>query len=234
MSTTLDERNAHEGVGPDFELQMMLEARKRTWRAIQDIAERVRPGMLEEDAVEMAREVLRDSGLLRGWHGLQLRFGENTLKPFGAPSEPGLVLQTDDIFFIDIGPVWRNWEGDGGQTFVVGCDPEMHRIVRDVRELFDRVQAKWRADGLTGEALYAFADREACSMGWRLNLDMAGHRLSDFPHSAFHKGPLAGARYTPSPNLWVLEIQIRHPERAFSAFYEDLLLEPQPTAGDNP
>jgi Xaa-Pro aminopeptidase len=174
--------------------------------------------------------VLREAGLLRGWHGLHLRFGENTLKPFGAPSEPGVVLKPDDIFFIDIGPVWQKWEGDGGDTFVVGSDPDMHRIATDVRALFDRVQARWRSEGLTGEGLYAFADEEARAMGWRLNLDMSGHRLADFPHSAFHRCPLAGAVYTPSANLWVLEIQIRHPERPFSAFYEDLLLEPEPAA----
>lgn len=229
-TTTLEDQRAQEGVGAAYDLAMMLQARDRTRQAIRDIAARVRPGMVEEDAVEMARGVLREAGLLRGWHGLHLRFGENTLKPFGAPSEPGLVLKRDDIFFIDIGPVWEKWEGDGGDTFVVGADPEMHRIAHDVRELFDRVQAKWRTEGLSGEALYRFADREAREMGWRLNLEMSGHRLSDFPHSAFHRGPLASAGYTPTANLWVLEIQIRHPERPFSAFYEDLLLEPEPGA----
>jgi hypothetical protein len=35
---------------------------------------------------------------------------------------------------------------------------------------------------------------------------------------------LAGAPYSPSSGLWVLEIQIRHPTRPISAFYEDLML----------
>ncbi len=37
-----------------------------------------------------------------GW----VRFGANTLKTFSTPSEPNTVL-AEDIFFIDIGPVWR-------------------------------------------------------------------------------------------------------------------------------
>jgi len=215
----------YEAVGEHYDSVMLLEARARTWRAIEDIAAGVAPGMVEEDALEMARRVLKEAELLRGWHGLLVRFGENTLKNFSEPSEPGTVLRDNDIFFIDIGPVWRKWEGDGGQTFVVGDDPAMHAAARDVKTLFDQVHDKWRAEGLTVTALYDYAAARAASMGWELNLDMAGHRLSDFPHKAIHKGALADAKFTPSSGLWVLEVQIRHPDRPFSAFYEDLLLD---------
>ena len=58
-------------------------------------------------------------------------------------------------------------------------------------------------------------------------MDLSGHRLSDFPHSAHYDGPLAEVEFRPNPNLWVLEIAIAHPERKFGAFYEDLLLEDQ-------
>ena len=30
------------------------------------------------------------------------------------------MLAEDDIYFVDIGPVWRHWEGDGGDTFTTG------------------------------------------------------------------------------------------------------------------
>jgi hypothetical protein len=58
-----------------------------------------------------------------------------------------------------------------------------------------------------------------------LNLDVGGHRLADFPHPAIHKGTLATTNYTPKTDLWVLEVQIRHPTRPFGAFFEDLLLD---------
>jgi hypothetical protein len=58
-------------------------------------------------------------------------------------------------------------------------------------------------------------------------MDLSGHRLSDFPHSAHYDGSLADVAFRPNPNLWVLEIAIAHPERQFGAFYEDLLLEDQ-------
>ncbi len=218
-------QSAQETVGEHYDPAMLMEARARTRQAIVDIAAGVAPGMVEEDAMDMALRVLKDAELLRGWHAAHVRFGTNTLKTFGEPSEPGTVLRDNDIFFIDIGPVWRKWEGDGGDTFVVGDDPAMHAAARDVRTLFDRVHAKWRSERLTGLDLYGYAAREAVSMGWELNLDMSGHRLSDFPHRPIHRGPLAEAPYAPSSGLWVLEIQIRHPERPFSAFYEDLLLD---------
>jgi len=218
-------RQAQEGVGANYDAAMLMEARARTRQAIADIAAGIAPGMAEEAAMELAFKVLTDAGLRRGWHGVHVRFGANTLKNFGEPSEPGTVLRDDDIFFIDIGPVWEKWEGDGGDTFVVGADPVMHAAARDVKVLFDKVEARWRGEGLTGMALYEYAAAEAVAMGWVLNLDMAGHRLADFPHSAIHKGALAEAPYSPSAGLWVLEIQIRHPILPISAFYEDLLLD---------
>ena len=213
-----------EGVGANFDVAMMMDVRQRTWRVIHAIAARIAPGMTEAAGVDLARRILAEAGMQRGWHGVYVRFGANTLANYGHPSDPSLVLGENDIFFIDIGPVWEKWEGDGGDTFVVGDDPDMHAAKRDVRVLFDKVHDRWRTERLTGMALYDYAATEAQAMGWVLNLRMPGHRLSDFPHSAIHKGPLAGVPYSPSSGLWVLEIQIRHPTRPISAFYEDLML----------
>jgi len=240
MAGTLDRRGAglggrmsgsgdplrvqQERNGPAFDPAMMLEARQRTRAAIARIAAGISPGMAEEAGQALARQVLKDAGMLRGWHGIHVRFGANTLRNFGEPSVPGVVLGQDDIFFIDIGPVWQGHEGDGGDSFVTGGDPDMARAARDVRALFGMARDAWQADGLSGQGLYAFLDRRAEELGWRFNLDMSGHRLSDFPHAVKHDGALADIAYPPSAGLWVLEVQIRHPERPFGAFYEDLLL----------
>ncbi len=101
----------------------------------------------------------------------------------------------------------------------------MHAAARDAREVFELVRARRLQDRLSGRALYEFAEASARSLGWQLCTDVTGHRLSDFPHKAFHSGSLAAAEFAPSADLWVLEIQIRHPERRFGAFFEDLLLE---------
>ena len=95
----------------------MLFVRARTRKAIHEIAARVSPGMVEEDAVEMAKDLLAGLDMVKGWHDVYVRFGSNTLKTFGAPSDPGVILGENDLFFIDIGPVWKDWEGDGGRYF---------------------------------------------------------------------------------------------------------------------
>jgi len=222
---TTDSKEQLERVGAHYDREQMLKVRTMTRAAMDLIARAVKPGMLEEDAVAEGRRILKDMGLLRGWHGVKVRFGPNTLKVFSAPSVLGIMLQENDIFFVDIGPVWQRWEGDAGNTYVVGTDTDMHNCKRDARVLFDRVRARWRADSLTGRGLYDFASAEARALGWELNLDTSGHRLADFPHAALYAGSLSAVNFAPTTGLWVLEIQIRHPERQFGAFYEDLLLD---------
>lgn len=43
------------------------------------------------------------------------------------------------------------------------------------------------------------------------------------PHKTYQAGDLGDLRTTPAGGIWVLEIQLCHPERAFGAFYEDIL-----------
>ena len=86
------------------------------------------------------------------------------------------------------------------------------------------VAEAWRRDGISGQALYAFAEQQAETMGWRFNHAIKGHRVSDFPHSIHKAGDLGELDATPSSGLWILEIQIAHPTEPYGAFYEDLLL----------
>ncbi|HEX3334590.1 MAG TPA: M24 family metallopeptidase [Acidimicrobiales bacterium] len=216
-----------EATGEKFSVDALMDMRTRTRKAVHEIAEQVKPGMLEEEAKAIARETLKGMGMRRGWHHIIVRCGANTTKDFMEKSEPGVVLGENDIFFVDIGPVYDDTEGDAGDTFVFGSDPDHLRAKREVRLIWDQVRDKWFSDAITGKELYDYAIDVAAGFGWKLNMDLSGHRLSDFPHSAHYDGPLADVTFRPNPNLWVLEIAIAHPERTFGAFYEDLLLEDQ-------
>jgi Xaa-Pro aminopeptidase len=219
--------NQLEATGDKFSVQPFLEARRMTRDAVNDIASRVKVGMVEEDARTMARDLLGERGMKKGWHHIIVRFGPNTTKDFLEPSEKGIVLGSDDIFFVDIGPVHGEHEGDGGDTFVFGSDPDHHRAKVDVRTIWDDVRDHWFREGPSGRDLYDYAEKAALAKGWRLNRDLSGHRLSEFPHSVHYDGAMAAVDFRPSPLLWVLEIAIIHPTRKFGAFYEDLLLENQ-------
>lgn len=216
--------NAGEGVGTGFDAEALLAARERSIEATRRIAEAVRPGMREVDAHRVAAQVFEALGFERIWHPTHIRFGSNTLKLYKEVSDPDIVLAENDLFFIDIGPVWDGHEGDYGDTFVLGEDPDRLAIAAAARDLFDEVAQRWRS-GCSGRELYTLAEDAAQARGYVLNLGAPGHRLGDFPHAVHKAGKLAGAEFVPSPGLWVLEIQIRHPDRPIGAFFEDLLLE---------
>ncbi len=42
-------------------------------------------------------------------------------------------------------------------------------------------------------------------MGYKLNNNMKGHRVGDFPHHVFYKGGLNETEEVPCENLWILE-----------------------------
>ena len=212
-----------EAVGLAYSLEGMLHAKRMTWEAIAEMARRITPGMLESEARELGLAILKDLSMERIWHPLLIRFGENTLKTFKQRSEGDPRLGQNDIFFIDLGVVWDRHEGDSGATFTTGNDPEMQACAAAAKTLFDRVHDHWKNHQMAGPELYRYAEEQASAMGWVLNLDIKGHRVSDFPHAIYRAGDLGDFQECPNVGLWILEIQIAHPTRPFGAFYEDLL-----------
>jgi Xaa-Pro aminopeptidase len=214
-----------EAVGQAFDPALMLRARERSWAALRGIHERMRPGISEDEARAEAAQVFAALGMERLWHPVVIRIGENTTKTFRERSNPDVRLGEDDIYFIDLGLVFDGHEGDVGETFVTGSDPGRSACAAAARTLFDQVASAWRSQGLSGEALYAFAGARAQAMGWRLNHAIKGHRVSDFPHAIYKAGDLGTLERPPASGLWILEIQIAHPTEPYGAFYEDLLVQ---------
>jgi Xaa-Pro aminopeptidase len=213
-----------EAVGERYTLESMRHAQQMTWKAIEQIAQAISPGMRESEAQSQGKQILSELGMDRIWHPLLIRFGANTLKTFKQRSDGDPELGDEDIFFIDMGVVWQGHEGDAGATFTTGSDPEMIACTLAAKELFDRVESFWRSERVSGVALYDYAAAQAQAMGWTLNLDIKGHRVSDFPHAIHRGGDLGDFEQSPNAGLWILEIQIAHPDRPFGAFYEDLLI----------
>jgi Xaa-Pro aminopeptidase len=214
-----------EAVGPAFSLPAMERARDLTFEAVRRIAGAIGPGMTEGRGHAVAQEILEAMGMERLWHRNVIRFGAGTLETFSGEFQPDYVLKADDIFYIDLGVVWDGHEGDAGDTFVLGDDPEMRACAEAARTLWSEVAERWRVGGLSGEAVYDFAVQRAGASGWKLNREVKGHRVSDFPHAIYKAGALGDFDEMPKTGLWILEIQIAHPTRPFGAFYEDLLVE---------
>lgn len=64
-----------------------------------------------------------------------MRAGCNTLAPYDE-NPPNLAVGEDDIVFLDLGPVFEEWETDLGRTFVVGDDPLKHKLRRAIETAF--------------------------------------------------------------------------------------------------
>lgn len=215
---------ADETVGPFFNLDLLQSARDKTLQVIQETARQIRAGHTEKDARTLLQSLQSELGAPKSWHPPQIRFGKNTLLAFGQKGEDDVPLKENDIFFLDIGPLFESHEGDVGRTFAVGDDVDMLRCAQDVEKIWFLVRAEWRRSQATGRELYAYAEHCAKNLGWTLALQQAnGHRIADFPHAAKQRGSIEHFEQYPQANRWILEIQIRHPVKDFGAFYEDLL-----------
>jgi len=216
-----------EGVAADFSMEKMLEVRTRTRDAVNVIASRIEVGMTEREARAAARSTLSELGLRRGWHPILVRVGENTTRDFFDAQGGDVVLTSEDLFFVDIGPIYDGYEGDAGDTFVPGGNPDLLKAKSDVVEIWNDVRNTWFEQRLGGAALYEYATRVSADRGWELSTGLTGHRLSDFPHKAYFGGTISDIDDVPSPDIWVLEIALLHKSLRVGAFYEDLLLEDQ-------
>ncbi|NWD66662.1 M24 family metallopeptidase [Pseudomonas gingeri] len=212
-----------EKVGPRYSLDGMLAAREQSVRALASIASQLRVGMTTAEALEMASQQLQAMGASHTWHPTYIRFGDDTVRTPREGIDPLRKLRATDIAVVDLGPVWDGYEGDYGDTFVFGEDPLHQACVKALHEVFDETREAWY-QGLTGRELYDFAERSAISKGWRLERNLAGHRIADFPHALFGQEKLAELEIVPSEMVWVLEIQLCHPTEAVGGFFEDILI----------
>jgi Xaa-Pro aminopeptidase len=213
-----DERSRYDDIDA-----RLADARQKTWAAVEAIAKGIHPGMRESEGIKLAQQTLVDMGARKFWHKCHIRFGAGTILSFNDPYADE-ILRPDDIFYIDIGPIWDGIEGDAGATFVVGADAERARCRDDARVVFQAVKDHWQRQKVSGKALYEFAEEQAQRRGWVLAPSyVRGHRLSEFPHSFHSKLQVDELAFCPSPQRWVLEIHVCDPKLTFGAFYEDLL-----------
>ncbi|CUI71639.1 NAD(P)H dependent flavin oxidoreductase family protein [Achromobacter xylosoxidans] len=212
-----------EQVGQRFSLDGILDARRRSREAVREIAALLRPGMTTREAVTAADAHLRRMGASHNWHPTYVRFGPDSQSPAVQPTDFQRRLRDDDVFVVDIGPVWDGYEGDYGDTFVLGADADRRRCAEAARQVFRRTREDWLR-GLTGAALYDRAEAYARDYGCELVREVPGHRVADFPHALYGRHRLAQAGFVPADGIWVLEIQVRDRTLPIGAFYEDVLL----------
>src|SRR5579863_7184038 len=122
----------------------------------------IRPGATESEINEGIYTLAETTyGISRYWHKRIVRAGHNTLAPYDE-NPTDLRVAEDDIVFLDLGPVFEDWEADFGRTYVVGNDPLKRKLCRDIEEGFAKGKRYFQEQpDITGAQLYGFAQQLA-------------------------------------------------------------------------
>jgi Xaa-Pro dipeptidase len=216
----------------------LLEAQEKAQALFAEIDSRklIRPGAAETEINESIYDLARKMyGITRYWHKRIVRAGRNTLAPYDE-NPPDLTVTEDDIVFLDLGPVFEEWEADFGRTFVVGDDPIKHKLCRDIEEAFaDGKRYFHEHPEITAAELYGYAQRQAVQAGWEYGGPIAGHLIGVFPHEKIAGDKITlyvhpenhNRMQTPEASgrkrHWIYEIHFVDRERQIGGFYEELL-----------
>ncbi|MBS0279098.1 MAG: aminopeptidase P family protein [Proteobacteria bacterium] len=233
------DRNNHT----DSAIRAGLEAAEARGNAMFDAIERagiIRAGITEKDVDnEIYILAKKDFGVDVHWHKRLVRTGINTVCVYAEDPEPRMIA-SDDTVFLDLGPVFASanakWEADLGRSYALGDDPEKKRLVADLPRLFEVVKAHYDATpDITGEELYAYAQKVAGDTGWIFGGTIAGHIVGEFPHAQRipgreeHRIAKGNTRRMRDPDAngherhWILEIHLVDKTKSWGGFYERLL-----------
>jgi Xaa-Pro aminopeptidase len=187
---------------------------------------------LNDHIYNLAKEMY---GITTYWHKRIVRAGRNTLAPY-AENPPDLTIGEDDILFLDLGPVFEDWEADFGRTFVIGSDLLKLKLRDDVGQAFAEGKRYFQATpDITASQLFAYAVSLAQRFGWEFGGPIAGHLIGQFPHEKIADDKVTlyvhPQSHLPMRSLdekgrkrhWILEIHFVDREYRIGGFFEELL-----------
>jgi Xaa-Pro aminopeptidase len=187
---------------------------------------------LNTEVFDLAFELF---GIKKYWHKRIVRSGPNTLRPYD-DNPPDLILQEDDIVFLDFGPVFEDWEADFGRTYVIGNDAYKHKLKADIERAWYEAKL-WFSEQtkLTGAEFYHYVVELARTYGWTFGGEIAGHLIGNFPHeklepqnySLYIHPENTNDLFLPDANgdkrHWILEIHFIDAQKQIGGFFEQLL-----------
>ena len=169
------------------------------------------------------------------WHKRVVRAGPNSMTVYRI-DPPDLTIGEDDIVYVDLGPVFGNWEADFGRSFIVGNNPLKLKLVDALPKMHAIGRAHFeREESLTGAELFEFMQKAAAADGWSFGGEIAGHIIGEFPHTRIPgeentfviapENPMRLRDLDENGNIkhWILEVHLIDPSRSFGGFYEELI-----------
>lgn len=216
----------------------LVEAERKAERLFDEVARRglIAPGRSDIEVSNAVRDLGAELfGTRRHWHKRIVRSGPNTLKPY-QENVPDRTIESDDIAFLDFGPIFDEWEADFGRTFVLGDDPAKLRLRDDLPRVFAAGRAHFAAHPeISGAQLYQHMVVLAEAAGWEFGGAHSGHLVGEFPHEPAD-GERINSYIAPGSEHpmrrrdrvgrachWILEVHLVDRERRIGGFFEQLL-----------
>ncbi|WP_344418875.1 M24 family metallopeptidase [Pseudonocardia ailaonensis] len=225
-------------VDEDTRARELVAAERKAVALFDEVARRgiIAAGESERVVSDRVRDLAHELfGVERHWHKRVVRAGPHTLAPY-KENPPDRVIEPDDIVFLDLGPIFTDWEADVGRTFVLGDDPVKQRLRDDLPRIFAAGRAHFDArPDISGAELYAHVVGLAEEAGWEFGGAHSGHLVGEFPHELVD-GERIDSYIAPGSNHpmrrtdpsgrrchWILEVHLVDRERAIGGFLEQLL-----------
>lgn len=223
----------------DYTLKQLIEAEQKAAELFLSIEHNklIIPGKTEKklntEIYDLAKEMF---GIEKYWHKRIVRAGKNTLYPYDANPE-NLSIKSDDILFLDFGPIFDEWEADFGRTYVLGDDPLKHKLQNDIETAWNECRDYYfEQKEISGAELYKYALYLAEKFGWKFGGEIAGHLIGKFPHEKLEKEDkrnyihpenkqnMFNLDQSGNERYWILEIHFVDRKREIGGFFEQILL----------
>lgn len=218
-------------------LQQAEEKAERLFREIEKrklIYAGITEKQLNKSVYELAYEMY---GIKKYWHKRIVRAGKNTLLPY-RENPPDLIIQEDDILFLDFGPVFEEWEADFGRTYVLGDDRKKHQLKTDIEKAWKEGRKYFlqHKETITGAEFYQYTETLAQKYGWSYGNEHCGHLIGNFPHEKI-EGEETINYIHPDNDLpmlregkngkqlhWIYEIHFIDKQQEIGGFFEQLIV----------
>ena len=161
-------------------------------------------------------------------HGLRLQLASHLCalrrrlgQHWHQPSQRERRLRADDIVVIDVGPVWDGYEGDYGDTFVLGEDADHRRCAQAARAVFDAARRARRHERQGAVCLRRDARARARLRTGGGRARPPRLRNSRTRCTASTARPTSSSCRTTASGCWR---SVRDRARPIGAFFEDVLV----------
>ncbi len=206
---------SHEELGKFRDVQQLA------YRAAVEVAAALEPGVTEKQAANRLGELLRARGVSGFFHEPFAWFGDRTcFKGFRSPLDffpSDRKLERGMAGILDVAPVVDGFATDIGYSFSCGPNPELDRLIQDLRGFRSRI-----LDCIVGgenlAEVYRSAEDLLADLGVRnchrhYPFGVLGHRVYLQPKVPFGQRPLLGFGLTASLGLLAQTIANRVPAR---------------------